>query len=364
MTDKEFNLEQYLSLGVESIVKSALKVSLSNPKQSIFFTKFALTSRKASLYRIEAQKKGEHIPPFLIASITQACNLKCAGCYSSDIISKKKSDIKEMLDAKTWERIFKEAASIGIVFILLAGGEPLLRMDVIAKAASIPEILFPLFTNGTLVKEENIKLFDKNRNLIPVLSLEGNEETTDRRRGKGVYQSLTSLMGNLKKKGILFGVSITITVRNIKEVLSYDFVESLQKNGCKLIFYVEYVPINEITKSLAPKDEERSLLEKELFFLRKKYKDIIFISFPGDEKASNGCLAAGRGFFHINSYGEAEPCPFSPYSDINVKDVGIEKALKSKMFVALRNSGLLTESHEGGCVLFKREDEVRKIKGS
>jgi MoaA/NifB/PqqE/SkfB family radical SAM enzyme len=47
---------------------------------------------------------------------------------------------------------------------------------------------------------------------------------------------------------------------------------------------------------------------------------MIFISFPGDEKTSGGCLAAGRGFFHINSHGGAEPCPASPYSDINVRD--------------------------------------------
>lgn len=47
---------------------------------------------------------------------------------------------------------------------------------------------------------------------------------------------------------------------------------------------------------------------------------MVFLSFSGDEKYVGGCLAAGRGFFHINANGEVEPCPFSPYSDVNSKE--------------------------------------------
>ncbi len=130
------------------------------------------------------------------------------------------------------------------------------------------------------------------------------------------------------------------------------------------MIFVEYVPMNEITKSLAPRDSEREYMEERISFLRSKKEDTIFISFPGDEKTSGGCLAAGRGFFHINSYGEAEPCPFSPYSDINVKDVGLSKALESKMFQTLRNSGILTEDHDGGCVLFRKDEEIKKLSDS
>jgi MoaA/NifB/PqqE/SkfB family radical SAM enzyme len=86
--------------------------------------------------------------------------------------------------------------------------------------------------------------------------------------------------------------------------------------------------------------------------------DVIFISFPGDEKATGGCLAAGRGFFHINPEGKAEPCPFSPYSDTNVKDLSLLEALDSPLFQKLNNSGLLLQEHTGGCVLFSREEQV------
>ena len=88
---------------------------------------------------------------------------------------------------------------------------------------------------------------------------------------------------------------------------------------------------------------------------------MLFMSFPGDEKKSGGCLAAGRGFFHINSHGGAEPCPASPYSDINVRDTSLMEALNSNLFKSLRDGGILMDEHEGGCVLFEHKDEVERL---
>ena len=85
------------------------------------------------------------------------------------------------------------------------------------------------------------------------------------------------------------------------------------------------------------------------------------MSFPGDEKLSDGCLAAGRGFFHINSHGGAEPCPASPYSDTNLCDTSLIETLDSNLFKSLRDGGILMDDHEGGCVLFEHRDEVEKI---
>ncbi len=88
---------------------------------------------------------------------------------------------------------------------------------------------------------------------------------------------------------------------------------------------------------------------------------MVFISFPGDEKTSGGCLAAGRGFFHINAMGKAEPCPFSPYSDSNVKETSLKEALNSKLFKRLKEENILLEEHAGGCVLFERKEMVEQL---
>lgn len=361
--EKEFNLERYLTGGVENIVKGALKASFTNPQETIFMAKYAKASKIASEKRKKAEEEGEHIPPFLIASITSQCNLHCAGCYSrANHACVDAKPVKQLSDAE-WLHIFEEAKELGIGFVLLAGGEPMLRRDVIKAAGTIPEILFPIFTNGTMFDEEYINLLKRRRNLIPVLSIEGREEKTDKRRGEGIYQKLENAMDIMQKNKILYGASITVTTENIEEVTSKPFLEKLAKAGCKVIFYVEFVPVTEEAKELAPGDAEREYLQNKLQEIRASYDTMVFVSFPGDEKSSGGCLAAGRGFFHINSHGGAEPCPFSPYSDINVRDTSIREAMQSKLFVQLQSGEVLIEEHAGGCVLFERREKVEELLG-
>lgn len=359
--EREFNIERYLSGGVENIVKTALKASLFNPKESLFMAKYARASKKATDKRRKAEENGDHIPPFLIASITSACNLHCAGCYSRANDACIDETPVDQMTAEEWNAVFTEASDLGIGFILLAGGEPFVRKDIITKAAENPDILFPIFTNGTMVTEEYLTLFDKHRNLVPILSIEGGQETTDSRRGSGVYQKLNDSMQQMKDHGILFGASVTVTTENMFEVFSDEFIQKMYDKGAKVIIYVEFVPVTEEAKHLAPGDEERAYIRTHLMEQRIKHEDVVLISFPGDEKTSGGCLAAGRGFYHINSHGGAEPCPFSPYSDVNVKTVGLHGALQSPLFRGIQEQNLLMEEHAGGCVLFERRAEVEAL---
>ncbi len=359
--DTGFSLEKYLTGGVENIVKGAVRATLKDPKESAFMARFALASKTASKKRAEAEMRVEHIPPFLIASITSSCNLHCAGCYARHNHACTDGKAAAQLTDNEWKNIFTEAKELGIGFIVLAGGEPFIRRDVLKAAGDIPEILFPVFTNGILMDDEYIKLFERSRNLVPVFSIEGEKEKTDGRRGNGVYQKLLLAMDKMRENHLIFGASVTVTTANIREAVSDDFLDDLKERGCKDVFYVEFVPVSEDSKGLAPQDAERDFMNEKLAELRERYPEMIFVSFPGDEKSSGGCLAAGRGFFHINSHGGAEPCPFSPYSDINVKDTSLREALQSRLFTALREENLLMEEHPGGCVLFERREQVEKL---
>ena len=355
------NLTEYMSRAIENIIQNALKSTLKNPKESAFLLKYALSQKNAKQKRSESEKIGKHIPPFLIASITTRCNLFCKGCYARANHSCGEHLDKNELSCEEWGRVFKEAKELGVSFCLLAGGEPMMRRDVIEKAAAVPEIIFPVFTNGTMMDETYFSLFDQSRNLIPVLSIEGNQSQTDARRGEGTYQTLIEAMDSMNQKGILYGASVTVTTENLQTVTSDGFIDRLFQRGCKLVIFVEYVPVTASSNSLAPGDEERKILEEKQAGLREKYESIIFLSFPGDEKYTGGCLAAGRGFFHINATGGAEPCPFSPYSDTSLKDCSLEQALQSPLFRRLNEDGMLSGEHEGGCVLFEKEDQVKSL---
>ncbi len=355
MEEAPFSLERHLSEGIEALIRDAFRATFKNPKESAFWAKFSLASKRAQARRHRAEKEGEHIPSFLIASITGNCNLHCAGCY--DRANQPCSKPAEM-NRRQWKRIFKEAERLGVSVILLAGGEPLLRPDVMEEAAKRPAILFPVFTNGTLLEAGILQQMEKHRNLVPIVSLEGDETLTDGRRGKGVYGKTQETMARLKALDLLFGVSITVTSRNLELVTSEAFVAGLREKGAKAAVFVEYVPVAE--PELALDDAQRDRLAQRVDALRQA-SGMILISFPGDEKASGGCLAAGRGFFHINASGGAEPCPFSPYSDTSLKRGSLREALQSPLFTRLREDGLLLKDHRGGCTLFAQADAVQSL---
>ncbi len=361
--DKEFGIQKYMTRGVERVVADSIKATLKNPRESAYMVRFAAASKEASKKRARLEKAGEHVPPFLIASITSSCNLHCDGCYSRCNNSTTDDAPVDQLTDEDWSRVFDEAEELGVSFILLAGGEPMLRKGVIEAASEKKNILFPVFTNGTYMTESFFNLFDESRNIVPIMSIEGEKKVTDARRGTGIYDKLMSNMDELQRRGIIFGASVTVTTANYKEVSSEEFISKLSDKGCKAVIYVEYVPVTEESSVLAPTDVEREYLTTEINRLRNDHPEIVFVSFPGDEKSSGGCIAAGRGFFHINSHGDAEPCPFSPYSDTNVRDTSLREAMKSKFFRTMIDGGLLNDEHKGGCVLFEKREKVQEILG-
>lgn len=154
----KMDLQEYMTAGVENIMKNAVKVTLTNPAQSIFMTRFAVAAKASSKKRAMSEKEGEHIPAFLIASITSSCNLHCAGCYARAAHSCADTEPVEQLSAQEWDHIFEQAEEMGISFILLAGGEPMIRRDVIEKAGDRQNILFPIFTNGTLMNDTYFRM--------------------------------------------------------------------------------------------------------------------------------------------------------------------------------------------------------------
>lgn len=364
MGNTTISLENYLNSSIRNLMSNAYKSVLSNPKEAKFVFKMQRVFGKAEKKRKSyLEEESLHIPPFLISSIATDCNLACKGCYarSNNICGTLEKDKKEELTADQWKKIFLDAAQMGINFNLLAGGEPLLRKDILKAASEVKDMIFPIFTNGTIVSESYIDFFFENFNLIPILSLEGCKENTDARRGQGVFSRVIHSMEQLKNKGLFYGTSITVTTANLDTATSLSYVNLLKDLGCKIVFFIEYVPTEADTKHLVLDEKEIAQMEVNLEKLRITYDDIIFLSFPGDEKAMGGCLGAGRGFLHISPDGKAEACPFSPYSDRNIAQTGLKEALKSPFFARLRDSGLVGGEHTGGCTLFEYEEQVKSM---
>lgn len=354
-------LNHYMDQGIRRILSTVSMFYLTNQKGRGFLAQFAVEARSAASRREKRAAAGLPAPPFLIASIASRCNLHCAGCYArAEGMCGDQSAQSELLP-EDWDRVFREASELGISFVLLAGGEPLLQREVLEVAARQKKIVFPVLTNGLLLQGGNLTLFDENRNLIPAISIEGTGAQTDLRRGAGVARQIEAVMEELKRRKILFGVSITVTRENLAQVVREDFVQRLREKGCGIVLYVEYVPVLSETESLVLTEEENRWLTQQVTRLKLGRRDQVILSFPGDEAQMGGCLAAGRGFFHINPTGAAEPCPFSPYAQQNVREAPLEAVLNAPFFDQVREIGAAELTHQGGCTLFRHEQEVADL---
>jgi MoaA/NifB/PqqE/SkfB family radical SAM enzyme len=315
-----------------------------------------LDQARASQIREEMDEEGIHVPAILIISVTRKCNLDCRGCYAKKLHSRGEFEMSDELLGS----ILEQAGDLGISIILTAGGEPLLREGLVDILKERSNIIFPLFTNGLLLTEEKVEQLQDARNIVPVLSMEGFEEDTDLRRGDGVFKRLRKVLPVLSRFDIFWGISITVTSDNFDIVTGGDFVGELIESGCRLFFYVEYIPVEEGTEHCAPTMEQRKVLVDLMEGLGKDHPGL-FITFPGDEEALGGCVSSGRGFVHVNPSGDLEPCPFAPYSDINLKETPLKDALKSELLAKIRQNHHMLEETRGGCALWENREWVRGL---
>lgn len=349
------NINKIVNDALRVFFKDAVRIALTSPSQSVFFLRTLRWQNKAVKTRQKLELEGFHIPPVLVISVTSKCNLHCEGCYHQALRAKPDA---EMSDERI-ERLVEEAKALGISFIVLAGGEPLMRPNILDISKKTPEILFLMFTNGLLLNDLVLEQIAKNKNIVPLLSLEGYQIDTDGRRGTGVYNQLLKSIGKLKNRGLFWGASLTMTRTNFDEVTDEAFVQQLVDSGCKLFMHVEYTPVIAGTENWVLSDEQKAKVISIRNGFRKKFP-AMFIALPWDEDEIGGCLSAGRGFVHVSAEGNVEPCPFIAYSDTNLKNMPLKKALQSKMLKTIReNHAELKEIQ--GCALWEKREWVQSL---
>ncbi len=153
------------------------------------------------------------VPREVLIDPTNACNLKCRGCWAGEYT---KSD---HLSYEKLDEVIREAKELGAMDILMTGGEPLLRKkDILKLASTHRDLFFAAFTNGTLIDEALVQQMAKLRNLSVFISIEGFEEENDFRRGEGSFSRAIRSM-NLLKPMISVSASLSVTIARITRAL-------------------------------------------------------------------------------------------------------------------------------------------------
>ncbi len=328
-------------------------------KMTILNLGYEAAYRGTSIIRKNREKYKCNVPWLILFDPTSACNMKCKGCWAGTYGSKYNLSFKDM------DKIITEGKELGIYLYMLTGGEPLVKKDEILKLAKKHnDVQFSIYTNSTFITDDFCKEVVKLGNIAFQLSIEGSMEANDGRRGNGHYNKVMKAMDLLHKYGILFGSSICYTRDNIESVTSDEFLNMLADKGVRYSFYFHYMPVgNNAVTELLPTIEQRKYMIKRIRELRSDKSDLMMFTmdFQNDGEFVGGCIAAGRNYFHINSNGDAEPCVFIHYSNMNIHEHSILEILQSPLFMAYHDGQPFNKNHLRPCPMLENPEKLRAI---
>ena len=274
-----------------------------------------------------------NVPWTILIDPTSACNLSCTGCWAAQYGS------RHNLSYETLDSVVREGKEIGMYFYIFSGGEPLVRKkDIIRLCEAHQDCYFFAFTNGTLVDDELCDDMLRVGNFALAFSIEGDEEATDMRRGKGTYRKVIEAMERMKAHRLLFGYSTCYHRYNTESVGSDEFVDDMIARGCRFAWNFTYMPVGKDARTdLMATPEQRAYMYRRINEIRAT-KPIFAMDFWNDGEYANGCIAGGKRYLHINAAGDVEPCAFIHYSNVNIHDVSLLDALRSPLFMAYRRN--------------------------
>lgn len=329
------------------LIKS-LWTDIDDDVRAKFFENFVINATTIGGARQEKarEENGCNIPWAILMDPTSACNLHCTGCWAAEYGHQMNMTFEEL------DGIIRQGKKLGTFMYIYAGGEPLVRKDDIIRLCEKHEdCQFLAFTNGTLIDEKFADDMLRVRNFIPAISIEGFEEETDFRRGKGTYAAVTRAMRILKEKKLPFGASCCYTSKNTEIIGSEEYFDDLIAKGAKFAWFFTFMPVG----VGAPTDLMATAAQREFMYRQirafRKTKSIFTIDFWNDGEYINGCIAGGRCYLHINANGDIEPCAFIHYSDSNIREKTLLEAYKSPMFMAYHDNQPFNCNHLRPCPL-------------
>ncbi|NLW06696.1 MAG: radical SAM protein [Clostridia bacterium] len=328
----------------------------SNVKQGFIYNFFV----NASVLGIPRQQQfeketGVHIPNFFLLDPTSACNLRCEGCWAGEYAK------HDTLELELVDRLCREAKEVGIYWMVMSGGEPFCWPHLFELAERHPDMAFMLYTNGTLIDDTVADRLLELGNVSPAISLEGWQEQTDARRGKGVFKRIVAAMDRLRERGLLFGFSLTATRDNVEVITSDAFIDFLVEKGAAYGWIFHYIPIGRAPDTdLMITPQQRAYLTERIPYIRT-HKSIQIADFWNDGEVTGGCIGGGRRYFHITASGAVEPCAFIHFSLDNIKEKSLLEVLRSPLFQAYQRRQPFNDNLLRPCPLIDCPNCLREI---
>ena len=297
-----------------------------------------------------------NIPWAILMDPTSACNLHCTGCWAAEYGSRLNLSFERLDD------IVQQGKGLGTYMYIFSGGEPLVRRDdIIRLCEKHNDCEFLAFTNATLIDEKFADEMLRVKNFVPAISIEGYEEQTDSRRGKGTYQAVLKAMRILKEKKLPFGASLCYTRQNAETIGSAEYFDHLIDLGCKFAWMFTYIPVGvDAVPDLIATAAQRKFMYDQIREFRAT-EPIFTMDFWNDGEYVNGCIAGGRQYLHINANGDIEPCAFIHYADSNIREKTLLEAYQSPLFMQYRRNQPFNHNQLRPCPLLDNPGRLSQI---
>ena len=297
-----------------------------------------------------------NIPWAILLDPTSACNLHCTGCWAAEY------GYKQNLSFDDIDSIVTQGKELGTHIYIYTGGEPLVRKhDLIRICEKHQDCVFLCFTNSTLIDEAFCDDMIRVANFVPAISAEGNEHTTDARRGKGTYEKIEHAMKLLRERNLPFGISTCWTSANVDTVATEENMDWMIREGALFCWYFYFMPVGRsATSELMPTSEQREHMYRFIREMREK-KPLFTLDFQNDGEFVGGCIAGGRRYLHINAAGDVEPCVFIHYSNANIHDVCLLDALRSPLFMKYYEGQPFNDNYLKPCPMLENPDVLPKM---
>lgn len=302
------------------------------------------------------QRKGEpFFPAFNMISVTETCNLACSGCWVTR--GGRKSLTIEQLDG-----IICESKRHGSKFFGILGGEPLMYRGLLGIFEKHDDCYFQLFTNGTLLTDDVAQQLHKAGNVTPLISIEGLEQESDRRRqANDVYLRTLQGVRACLRAGLIFGIAASICQSNFDELVTRQHIERVAQEGAAYLWYYIYRPVG------ADAHPEVALTKEQIVRLRQFLVDerldapVVLIDVYWDAQGRALCPGATGMSHHISPSGALEFCPVIQMTTdfLNADASNLTELYSQSQFLAGMRQRIAETTR--GCILMENPQQMVKI---